>query len=252
MSDITLPKSWAEVTLSQYQELHQMNGIEYNSLYTHKLDIIAMFNDTSIDDDIFEELYIDDLTEMLEGIKWVFNEPNLNFTKTIGDLEFKPFNNISLGEFIDLEFFFSTDFIANFHKICAIFYKNKKEDEWGNKIEEPYIYDLDKRAESFLDINIISLYGIINHYITNREKVLEIYNIIFQDSGDLEDTEGLSDYEIEEINKEIEQEKSKAKWSWPGLINRLSNNDVTKYNEITNMPLIFIFNELAMRKILDL
>ena len=252
MNNITLPKSWAEVTLEQFQELYLMNNMEYNSRYSHKLDIIAMFNDTSVDDDIFKDLYIDELTDLLENIQWVFDEPNMNYSEKIGEYEFKPFTELSLGEFIDLEFFFSTNFIANLHKICAIFYKRYKEDEWGNRIEEPYIYDLDKRSELYYDMKINLLYGVINHYTTNREKVMDIYNIIFQDSGDLEETEGLSDDEIEEIKREIEQEKSKAKWSWPALINRLSNNDVTKYDKITNMSLIFVFNELVMRKVLNL
>lgn len=252
MNNFTLPKSWGDVTLSQYQELQTMSEVGYNSAYTQKLDIIAMFNDTSIEDDIFKDMYIDELSEMLDGIKWVFTEPNINFSNKIGEYEFKPFIKLTLGEFIDLEHFFSTDFIANLHKICAIFYKRHRADEWGNIIEEPYIYDLDKRGESYLDININSIYGIISHYKENRENVMNIYNIIFQDNTELDDVEGLSEWEIEEIKKEIEEDKKKAIWSWPAMIHRLANGDVTKYDAITNLPLIFIFNEMAMRKVLSL
>ena len=97
------------------------------------------------------------------------------------------------------------------------------------------------------------VYGIIKYYVDFKELITDKYHIIFQDDlGTLEDTEGLTEEEVEEINKELEEDGKKAKWSWPALINTLSNGDITKYNTITDLPLAFIFNELSMRKILNL
>lgn len=250
--EIKLPSNWSDVSVYQYQELKSINPAEYDTDIDIIIEQIMILS--GVDDyDIFTDMDFDDLLSMMLSIKWINNEPPKNFNNNFKEYTLKNINKISLGEFIDLDHYFSDDYIKNLHLICSILYKRYKTDEWGNEIEEPYIYDINTRSELFLDIPIGTVYGIIDYYINFKGVISEKYIIIFQDElGELEETEGLSEEEIEDINKEIEADRKKVVWSWPVLINNLSNNDITKYDEITNIPAVMVFNDLLMRKVMDI
>jgi hypothetical protein len=85
-----------------------------------------------------------------------------------------------------------------------------------------------------------------------REDFLKKYENLF--SGDLD--EDLSDEERRELDpeevKEIEKEQAQAKWSWEQTIYGLTNGDITKSDKVGNLPLIYVFNILSMKKELDI
>jgi len=248
-----LPNSWVDVTLYQFQELKSVNFNDFDSDIDVIIEQICILSGISSEEDEFGDMDFDELLDIMKSISWVTTEPPLNFNSKFVDYRIKNINKLKLGEFIDLEVLFGEDYIKNLHLICAILYKQFKKDDWGNEIEEPYIYDIYKRGDMFLDAPISMIWGVIKHYLDFKELITEKYHIIFNDDGfDLEDREGLSPEEIMEIEKEIEEDKKKAKWSWPALINKMANGDVTKYDKITDLPLAFILNELSMRKQLDI
>jgi hypothetical protein len=253
MEKIQLPKSWNDITVYQFQELSLMNIEDYDSDIDIVLDQLAIITDYDADDEIYDYMDIDDLLNIMKNISWIKNEPPQNYTKEFKPYRIKELVKLTLGEFIDLEVYFSDNYIKNLHLICAILYKQYKIDEWSNEIEEPYIYNLKSRADKYLDVRIPMVWGVIKAYLDFKEIILDKYHVVFNNEGDeLEDTTGLSEEEIIEINKEIEEDKKKAKWSWPALINNLAEGDITKYDAITNQPLILVLNELAMRKALKL
>jgi hypothetical protein len=57
--------------------------------------------------------------------------------------------------------------------------------------------------------------------------------------------------DAEEV-KEIEKEQAQAKWSWEQTIYGLTKGDITKSEKVGALPLIYVFNILAMKKELDL
>ena len=46
----------------------------------------------------------------------------------------------------------------------------------------------------------------------------------------------------------MKKEQEMSKWSWEIIINRLAQGDITKYDTILDMPLIFILNQIAFSK----
>lgn len=250
----SLPKDWTKVTLLQFQELKSTNPDDFESDVDLIIEQICILADLDSESDEFGDMDFDDLLDIMKSITWVMTEPPLNHTHKFGDYKLKDINKLKLGEFIDLEYFFSDNYIKNLHIICSILFKKTKIDEWGNTIEEPYIYDIHSRGDLYLDAPISMIWGIIKYYLDFKEIITEKYHIIFNNDGDdIEDDYGvLSQEEIEEIKREIENDKKKSMWSWPHLIHKLADGDVTKYDKITDMSLAFILNELSMRKQLDI
>jgi predicted CopG family antitoxin len=248
-----LPKSWNDISLEIYQELHSIK--KEDKTYTELLvEQISLLLDIAPDDEYFDELDIDELINIINNIKWIKNTPSENFSNVIDNLNLKDINKMTLGEFIDLEHFFKDDYIKNLHLICSILYKQYEVDKWNNKIEEPYIYNIYERSELYLKQPIHKVFGVIKHYLDFKDIILDTYKIVFEsdDFNDLENTEGLSDEEIEEIKKEIEEDKKKAVWSWDAVIYNLCDGDITKSDNLTNLSLIYILNTLSMKKILKL
>lgn len=251
--EIFIPKSWHEISVEKYKELLSVKGEDYSSSFSFKLEILAVLNDTSVDDDIFQDLDINEITEYLDKIKWIFGAPN-GLKNTIDNFKLKDVKKLTLGEFIDIDYQLK-DVNQNLDIICAILYKKYKIDEWGNSIEEPYIYNLEDRRLDFSKISITSVIGIIKYFLDFKEVILNTYSIIFtspDDLEELEDTTNLSEEEIEEINREIEIEKSKSKWAWSKLIYDICDGDLTKADAVTNLPLTYILNTLVMKKELDI
>jgi hypothetical protein len=96
------------------------------------------------------------------------------------------------------------------------------------------------------------VYGVIKEFLKFRDNFLKNYVNLFR--GDL--YEELTDEEKavldpEEI-KEIEKEQRQAKWSWEQTIYGLTNGDNTKSDKVGNLPLIYEFNIISMKKELDL
>lgn len=250
----SLPKSWNDIKLYQYQDLVSIDTDSYETDIDVNLEEISILLDTTIDDPYIQDMDIDELIKILNSIKWLRNTPSTNFSKELFNYKVKELNKLTLGEFIDIDHFISQDSIKNLHIVCSILYKKYKDDEWGNTIEEPYIYDIYKRAEEFIDLPVNKIYGIIEYFIKYKNDFMDSYTNLFEDSNYdiIEDEEMFDDEELEELKKEIEDEKSKAKFSWDSIIYNLSGGDITKMDEITNLSLIYVFNTLSMKKALDI
>ena len=55
-----------------------------------------------------------------------------------------------------------------------------------------------------------------------------------------------------EEKKQADLESRYTKWAWENMIYSLANEDITKVNEITDMPLIFVFNMVSMKEELSM
>jgi hypothetical protein len=51
--------------------------------------------------------------------------------------------------------------------------------------------------------------------------------------------------------KEQKKEQEKQKFAWESTIMTLCNDDLSKFNDILNMPVVLVFNILGMKKTLD-
>jgi hypothetical protein len=245
---IKLPKNWSQVTIEQFIEFSTIDREQ--GAYHYNSEALSILSDEPME--VIEDMDVDDMAELVAEAKWCTSEPSKRYINEVLGMKFKPFNKLTLYEYIDLDYFFTDNYVTNLDKVCAICYRHSKVNEWGNEILEPYEFDCNLRAERFHDLPITDVYGIINEFLKYRDTFLKNYENLF--SGELD--EDLTHEERRELDpeevKEIEQEQKIAKWSWEQTIYGLTNGDITKSEKVGALPLIYVFNTLAMKKELDI
>jgi hypothetical protein len=245
---IKLPRSWSQVTIEQFIEFSTIDRDQ--GAYHYNSEALSILSDEPME--VIEDMDVDDMAELVAEAKWCTSEPSKRYINELLGMKFKPFNKLTLYEYIDLDYFFTDNYVTNLDKVCAICYRHSKVNEWGNEIFEPYEFDCNIRAELFHDLPITDVYGIINEFLKYRDTFLKNYENLF--SGELD--EDLTHEERRELDpeevKEIEQEQKIAKWSWEQTIYGLTNGDITKSEKVGALPLIYVFNTLAMKKELDI
>ncbi len=243
---MNLPQSWNQITLNQFIELAKLDEKDFDSIFEMQVELLSVLTDE--DPEEFYDLEIDELKALIEPLKFLRQEPRVKVTKQIDKFTFKPFEKITLGEFIDTDYFTVQDKIGNIPIICAIFYRQTKLDDWGNHVFEPYKYNIFERAEMFKEIPITSVFGVVHEYLKFRDNFTKQYENLFAPQFD--EDENTNELTPEE-KKEVENEKKKSKYAWESLIYNLANEDLTKVDEITNLPLTFVFNMLSMKHVLS-
>jgi hypothetical protein len=240
-----IPKSWNDVTLYQYQELlkSMRNGEDM-------LDIFSILLNTTPDDPIIEDMDYDEVKKEIDELGWLKLEPIGQLNSKIDEYTIKSFKNITLGEFIDIEHYY-IEAVDNLHIISSILYRKQMIDKWGNIEWEPYEYNIESRSEIFLDQPITKVVGVLNGYIDFRTKFLNSYENLFQESNN-DDFEELTGREKIDAQKEEMENKAKSKWSWESILLGLSNNDVTKFDDLFKTSLILVFNTLSAKKVLGI
>jgi len=245
---IKLPKQWNQVTLEQFIEF---SGIDREQgAYHYNSEALSILSDEPME--VIEDMDVDEMAELVAEAKWCTSEPSKIYKHELFGMKFKPLNKLTLFEYIDLDYYFTDNYITNLHKVCAICYRHTKINEWGDEILEPYEFDCTIRAEKFLDLPITDVYGIVHEFLKYRDTFLKNYENLF--SGELD--QELSEEERRELDpeevKEIEKEQAQTKWSWEQTIYGLTNGDITKSEKVGALPLIYVFNVLSMKKELDI
>jgi len=217
---IKLPKQWSQVTLEQFIEFSQID--KEQGAYHYNSEALSILSDEPIE--VIEDLDLDELAELVNESRWCTSEPSKRYKHELLGLKLKPLSKLTLYEYIDLDYFFSNNYIINLDKVCAILYRQTK----------------------------LNVYGIIHEFLKFRDNFLKTYENLF--TGDLDTPltdEEKANMEPEEI-KEIEKEQSQVKWSWEQTIYGLTNGDITKSDKIGVLPLVYVFNILSMKKELDI
>jgi hypothetical protein len=240
-----LPKSWSEIDVLQFKEIRELYTIP--EVFTREIEILAVLADVSSDE--LEDLDIEEVSALISEIKFVNSEPSKQYKHQVDDYHFKPLDKLTIGEYIDLEFYFSKDYNQHIGHIASIFYRQKSTNEWGVTIYEPYDFSPRVRYEFFEEYCINDIYGIVPEFIAFRENFMETYGNLFHDESDSEDEEEKPTTSQE--SKDLQLKKSELKWGWERLVYSLCNEDLTKFKEVINLPLIMTFNMLAMKKELN-
>jgi hypothetical protein len=245
-----LPKNWNLITIDQYLELKSLEQEELSGT-SLVLEQLAVLLDTDSTDPDIENLDVDDLFTCLEQLQFLSVDPPSNSQKL--QIEYEPIelNELVLGEFIDLEHYIEEP-LDNLKIILAILFKKRSEDEWNNIIYEPYIYDINQRAEKFGGIPITSGMYWLRKYQNWKKDFLKTYENLFEDADTgkeiQEEKQELSGYENIEYQKELRRQQTKAKFSWENTIYGLANGDITKFNDVFAQKAILVFNVLGMKK----
>ena len=213
-------------------------------MFNYQIDVLSALTDSNISE--FEELDIDELTVLTEQIKWIQSEPSKRYKNKLDKYVLKPFTKLTLGEFIDLEHYFSNNYLDHFCHILALLYRRTSKNVYGDDIIEPYEYSPRDRLDWYLDYKITDVYGLIPEYLKYRENFTNTYTNLLVDV--VTDDEVLED--ADEI-KEQKREQQKQKFAWESTIMALCNDDLSKFNSILDMSVVLVFNILGMKKTLD-
>lgn len=250
---MNLPSSWHEVKLYQFKELRQLS--EVGGFFNTQLETLAILADVPTEQ--LEDLDLEEISKLFKSVKWVLNEPKKGLTDVLTIDEdtyiLKPFKKLTLDEFIDLEYFLQNDYLKHITHIVSVFWRRTEVDKWGNMHFEPYIFSPFDRQEDFEEVNVTEIYGIVPEYLKYREEFMKKYENLFQQPDEEEDEpieakdfDSIEEYKAE--LKEREQSKKARKWGWESLLFDLTEGDITKVKAVGELPLIFVFNMLAMRK----
>jgi hypothetical protein len=241
---ISLPKQWSDVTVEQFIEIAKIDKSlgpwHYNS------EVLYILTGEDIDD-----IDIDECTQIVSKFKWALSQPSTKYKHELLEMQIKPLTKLCLYEYIDLDYFFTENYVYNIDKICAILFRKSKVNEWGEVILEPYEYDLNTRADLFLDLPITDVYGLINEFLKFRDNFLKVYSNLFGEGETELTAEQKAELTPDEL-KEEEDNKKNSKWSWERMIYGLTNSDITKSEAVGALPLTYVFNMLGMKKELDI
>ena len=242
-----LPKKWSNISLEQFIEISEIDKEQGANGYNS--DLLAIVTDMSYDE--VDELDIDEMVQMVADMKWANTQPSKQYKHELLGMKIKPLSKLCLFEYIDLDYYFNDNYHTNLDKICAILYRQTKVNEWGEVVLETYDYDINVRAEKFLDLPITDVYGIVAEFLKFRENFLDVYKNLFGEAEEELTAEDKAAMEPEEI-KEVEAEVKNNKWSWERMIYGLTDGDITKSEAVGALPLTYVFNMLGMKKELDI
>jgi hypothetical protein len=228
--------------VEQFLEIRSLSSED--GMFNYQIDVLSALTDSDISE--FEELELDELGELTKQIKWVQSDPSRRYKNKLDNYVLKPFSKLTLGEFIDLEHYFSNNYLDHFCHILALLYRRTSKNVYGDDIIEPYEYSPRDRLDWFLEYPITDVYGLIPEYLKYRENFTNTYTNLLVDV--VTDDEVLED--IEEI-KEQKREQEKQKFAWESTIMALCNDDLSKFNDILNMSVVLVFNILGMKKTFD-
>lgn len=240
-----LPKSWNEVTVNQWVELNSIDPNEFNSVFLHTLEAVSILSDT--DPEELEDLTPEELIDLASEVSFIKREPSNKPKQAVKGFMLKPLDALTLGEFIDLEYYISQT-TENFTLLLSILYKRWKRDDWGNLIFEPYVYKLNERTDLFNEVSINEVFGAVNNYVNYSNDFKKRYENLFNPVIEEIETEELDEDDL----KAEAEEKVFTKWSWEKLLYDIANEDLTKIDAVTDLPLVFVFNMLSMVEELQL
>lgn len=246
------PKGFKDVTIEQYIDLLELNPEDFESTFEYRVERISIILNEDADQ-LGEELTIEELTDLNNSLNWINGRIKGDLIEDWNRFKLKPFNSLTLGEFIDLENLLSKGYYLNAKKILAILYRRFEVDKFNNEVFEPYKFDLNNRAEFFNDFRVNNAQGVLEKYLKFREYFLEKRKKLFksEDKDEDEKEEGKQPKTREEIEEE-KREEIFERWSWEFLIYKLCKGDLTKVEEVTELSLILVFNFEAMKKELNI
>lgn len=180
---IEVPDGWNEISISQFQEISEVQSGDESDKFIQILSIILNY-----DPDDIRKMDIDSLNKILPLISWATKIPADANYKPIIEIDGEKYGFISrlsdlkTGEWIDLEFYLQ-DVNKNLHKIFAILYRplvvayNDKDRllEGFNKNEAH------QRAELFKEKMMVGdVYGALVFFCLIEQEFIKVLTNYFQ------------------------------------------------------------------------
>jgi len=181
-----------------------LNNEDFDSLFSYEIECLSILTDIDVDE--FDDMEIDELSKIIKQVTFIKKQPSNIFKNEINNLTYIGLNDLKLGEFIDLEYYFANDYVKHLTYISSVLYRKTKLSEWEELIFEDYSFNIEKRKEQFNELPITSVYGIIAEYIKFRENFLKVYENLF---NPIFDEDELDEAELDE--EDLRNKKLKIK-----------------------------------------
>jgi len=167
-------KSWGDVTLANWIKLIEAESMEKIDNAQQVIKVM-----TEMPKSIINQLNLSNIADILKKIAKLQEQENTQLRKIIkinnDEYGFLPdLEEITLGEYADLEHFISDGIEKNMHKIMAVLYRPIIEKEGKYYTVEPY--DNNKmriRAERFLQMKAENVQGALVFFWTLGKKLLQ-------------------------------------------------------------------------------
>lgn len=242
------------MTLSQYLEIKNLGKLSLIESYIQIYSIY--FNRDPVD---VEKLSMKKIKKEVGNISNTLKnlESNDNYKESIttkmGELHFKSLTEMSLGEYIDLEYFLKDDKIVE--TLCLI-YRKKNIKFWDIDTWEEWGDFIDKRRDIFLEHNITEIFGAIKNIINQKNKFIEKYKDLWnKDDYDYDEelkNENLTDEEKKIIEEERKIDQVRTSFNFEFLIHSMTGGDIMRVEEVLKMNVDLLFKFLLVGKQYDL
>jgi hypothetical protein len=233
------------MTINNYLEIIGLDKSLYKTNTEYLIDLVSIYYD--IDPIEVEEWDMNKLIEKSNNIDLKLNNPadnSINIkSKTLYKLDF---NRITLGEWIDLDYYINNKMWL---EVITILYRLKRdggdfeEDRW-----EEYGLWVDKRKNLFSDKDFRKYFNVVYEFIKWRDSVLRAYSGLFSVGDNDDDLDDLSDVDRRELEELKKKEDLYKQFIWERMIMELVNNDISKFDSVLKLPVIQIWNVLTMLK----
>jgi hypothetical protein len=169
---ITIPSSWNEVTVLQYQKIQMLDVTKYESNLTYMTEVIAILANTS--KDYIGGVNVNNLVTLINEMEWL-NEPIKEDKKEevlIGDDKYHwkgSFNSLTVGEMISIEQVIDIEelsYVMAMDVILAVLLRKKLE---NGELEDfdPKIFN--DRRELFSTLKITDVYGMVLFFSSGED-----------------------------------------------------------------------------------
>lgn len=234
MNGLILPKNWEEITVREYLKFLNANDV---------LEQVSILSKKSVYSLEIMRLTNSDVREIKKRLLFMQTAPKETpEILIIDDVEYlkKPINKINVFEWRSYEFFTREKNELNIQNMIAVMYQ-KQGEEWG--------YDLNKRAEIFLDAPMN--FWNINEWAEFRKLCFEKYPLAGDKTGgnDVQNMPEKENYLERSRRLEAERvERINSALNWEKIMLSLCNDSLKESYEAMYLPVLYVFRVLTLRK----
>lgn len=256
-----IPQNWNDITLKKFLQLRDHEKmIDHMPLFDYNLDYLSIV--TEIPNEELLDLTPNDIGNLIKELIEVtrkdvsiIEEPIISIDGTIYVMD-KNLDKLQLGQFVDLDYITKEgDVWDNAHKICASFMRPAKISRFDKlfkknikcesyKVDEYDYKALVRDSEIFYEkMPMTYIYTCVTFFFTFRQNLTRRFEGLFPSANDGEQVELTNDNE-----PKTPEQIFGERWNWYSVIIDLCQEDLTRFNEITSLPLIQVLNHLSYKK----
>jgi len=224
----------------------EMTELVYDDLSPvgHNIEMISIYDD--IDPADVRKMSVAQVRDKVRDVKKALATMGSSEEVLIGGetLYRKPFDELTLGEFIDMDSYLIG---AELDNMLAVLYRVRT--GGGMRKYEYELYssvNLEYRSKLFLQLESEDVMGVITEYKEYRNNIVATYKSLFENEDDDILTE--DDVMTNDERKMMEAQELHGQFAWEALILFLCNDDITKWDQVTDMSLLLTLNIASYRK----